>query len=144
MQTPTPTNVWSGLSATQAVATGIPYIDPDSLQPNVDPAGHSYDKTNQETGIKKLAVEQLLAGVNGNVTLNAMAGVVSFNAGLQQLTLTDDRIEIDSLVVPFMQSDDATAKSCIVFTILAGSCIFKLNAAATGVTKVGFLVLRTK
>ena len=36
MQTPAPTNVWSALALAQAVAYGIPWIDPNTLQPNVD------------------------------------------------------------------------------------------------------------
>lgn len=34
--TPVPTSVWSALAVAQAVAYGIPWIDPNSFQPNVD------------------------------------------------------------------------------------------------------------
>lgn len=140
----TPTNLWSGLSVTQAVAQGIPYIDPDSLQPQVDPAGHSYDKTLQETGIKKLAVEQLIAGASGNIVLNAMAGQVQLAAGAQSLVLTNDRIEADSILICTVATDDATASAAKGIVTAAQTATIKTNAVTTGITKINFLVLRTK
>lgn len=144
MQTPTPTNVWSGLSVTQAVAEGIPYIDPDSLQPNVDPAGLSYDKTLQETRIKKLAVEQAIAGVSGNIVLNAISGQVQLAAGAQSLVLTNDRIEADSILLCTIATDDATAFAAKGIVTAAGLATIKANALTTGITKINFLVLRAK
>src|ERR1700752_1142518 len=102
--------VWESLQQQgQAVANGVPFIHPSTLQPNVEPAGHSYDTTTQETGIKKLAVEQAIAGASGNIALNAMAGQVQFAAAAQTLTLTNDRIEADSIVLATVATDDATA-----------------------------------
>lgn len=144
MQTPTPTNVWSGLSVTTAVANGVPYIDPDSLQPNVDPAGLSYDKTTQETGIKKLGVEQAIAGASGNIVLNAMAGQVQLAAGQQSLVLTNDRIEADSILICTVATDDATAFAAKGIVTGIAAATIKVNAATTGITKINFLVLRTK
>lgn len=144
MQNPTPTNVWTALSATQAVALGVPYIDPTTLQPNVDPAGHSYDPAIQETGIKKLAVEQLIAGASGNIVLNAMAGQVQLAVAQQSLVLTNDRIDADSIIIATVATDDATATSAKAIVTAAGVATIKTNALTTGITKINFLVLRTK
>lgn len=144
MATPTPTNVWSALSVTQAVSKGIPYIDPTTLQPNVDVAGFSYDPATQELSVKKLAVEQLIAGASGGIVLNAMAGQVQLAAGAQTLVLTNDRIEVDSIVMTTVATDDATAKSAIAVVAAAGAVTIKTNAVTTGITKVNFLVLRAK
>jgi hypothetical protein len=144
MAVPTPTNVWSGLSVTQAVALGIPYIDPDSLQPNVDPAGLSYIPSTQETNIKKLAVEQAIAGASGNIILNAMAGQVQLAAGAQSLVLTNDRIEADSIIICTVATDDATAFAAKGIVTGVGVVTIKTNAVTTGITKINFLVLRAK
>lgn len=144
MVTPTPTNVWTALSVAQAVAKGIPWIDPNTLQPNVDVDGHSYDYSTQETSIKKLAVEIAVAGVSGNIALNAMAGQVQFAVAAQTLVLTNDRIEADSIIICTVATDDATAFAAKGIVTGIGAATIKLNAAATGITKVNFLVLRAK
>lgn len=141
----TPVTVWESLQTQgQAVANGVPYIAPDTLQPDVDPDGLVYIISTQETQIKKLAVQQAIAGASGNITLNAMAGQVQFAAGAQTLTLTNDRIEIDSIILPTVATDDTTAFAAKGIVTGVGTATIKLNAVATGITKVNFLVLRAK
>jgi hypothetical protein len=141
----TPVTVWESLQIQGTpVADGVVFIDPDTLQPDVDPAGLSYDQETQETGVKKLAVELEVAAGAGNSTINKMAGVAKIAAAAQEVTITNDRCEIDSLVIPFLQTDDTTAKSVIAHTIAAGSFKLKLNAAATAQVSVGFMILRSK
>lgn len=141
----TANTVWESLALQgDPVAQGVPYIDPNTLQPDVDPDGLAYDVDLQETKIKKLAVEQAIAGVSGNIILNAMAGQVQFAAAAQSLTLTNDRIDVDSIVICTVATDDATAFAAKAIVTGQGAATIKLNAAATGITKVNFLVLRTK
>lgn len=140
-----PVTVWESLQTQGIVVAGaIPYIDPISLQPTVDDAGIHYNSTTQEFGVKKLAVTQAIAGASGSIILNSGAGVVQFAIAAQELTLTNDNIEADSVIICTVQTDDATAITAKAHTILLGSCKIKLNAAATGITKVGFLVVRSK
>lgn len=137
--------VWETLdTGGTPVKKAIPFIDDITLQPNVDLAGLSYDKTTQELSIKKLAVEQLIAGASGNIALNAMAGQVQFAAGAQTLTLTNDRIEADSIILCTVATDDATAFAAKGIVTGAGLATIKLNAVTTGITKVNFQVLRAK
>lgn len=141
----TPVTVWESLQTQgQAVAQGVPYIDPDTLQPDVDVDGLAYDPTNQELAAKKIATEHAIAGVDGNVTLNASLAQVSFAAAGQTLTLTNSRIEADSLLICTVATDDATAFAAKGIVLGAGSATIKLNAAATAQTKVNVLVVRKK
>lgn len=145
MAAATPVTVWESLQTQgQAVANGIPYIDPDTLQPDVDPDGLGYIVSTQETQIKKLAVQQGIAGVSGNITLNTMAGQVQLGAGAQTLTLTDDRIEADSIIMCTVATDDNTAFAAKGIVTGVGTAIIKTNAVTTGITKINFLVLRAK
>jgi hypothetical protein len=51
----TPVTVWESLQTQgQVVAAGIPYIDPNTLQPALDVDGLAYNSTTQELQIKKL------------------------------------------------------------------------------------------
>lgn len=137
--------VWETLdTGGTPTAKSVPFIDPATFQPTVDQDGLSYDKDTQEFRAKKVALEQEVAGAAGNVTINKSTGIAKIAAAAQEITVTNDRVELDSLVVPFLQSDDATAKSVVAHTIVAGSFKLKLNAAATAETKVGFIVLRAK
>lgn len=142
----TANTVWESLALEgEPVANGVIYIDPDTLQPNVDPDGLAYDPTTQETGVKKLAVEQGIAGASGNVAINKMAGQVQFAVAAQSLILTNDRIEADSIVICTVATDDATAFAAkAIVDPAGGSATIKLNAAATGITKVNFLILGAK
>lgn len=140
-----PVTVWETLQTQGTPTAGaIPYIDADTLQPTVDDAGMHYDEANQEAGFKKISTEQSIAGASGNIALNTAAGQVQFAAAALSLVLTNDRIEIDSIIFTTVATDDATAKSAIGVVIAAGSATIKLNAAATGITRVNFWVLRKK
>lgn len=137
--------VWEDLSLQGTpVAGAIVYIDPVTLQPSVDDTGMHYDLTNQQLGVKKLALEISIAGVSGNIVLNTIAGQVQFAAAAQSLTLTNSCIEADSLVFCTVATDDATAFAAKGIVTGAGVATIKLNAVATGITKVNFWVLRTK
>lgn len=141
----TPVTVWESLQ-TQGVAVqgAIVFIDPDTLQPTLDDSGLHYDVTNQEFQAKKIATDISLAGVNGDVTLNASVAQVSFAAAAQTLTLTNSYIEADSLLICTVATDDLTAFAAKGIVTAAGTATIKLNAAATGVTKVNILVVRKK
>lgn len=140
----TPVTVWESLASTQAVAGGIPYIDPISLQPDVDVAGMQYDPTDQSSKFLKPEVNSEDAAAAGNVTINKAKGSVLLAAAAQEVTLTNSFIETTSLILCQILSDDTTSKSVVVHTIVAGSCKIKLNAAATAQVKVGFLVIRAR
>lgn len=137
--------VWESLQ-TQGipVAKAIIWIDETTLQPTVDVDGISYDYTTQEFRIKAIAIEQEVAGAAGNAIINKSTGVAKIAAAAQEVTITNSKVEADSLVIPYLQSDDATAKSVIAHTIVAGSFKLKLNAAATAQVNVGFFVIRAK
>lgn len=140
-----PVTVWETLQTQGTPTSGsIPYIDPDTLQPTVDDAGMHYDETNQEAGFKKISTEISVAGASGNIALNTAAGQVQFAAAAQSLTLTNDRIELDSIIFCTVATDDATAFAAKGIVLGAGSATIKLNAVATGITKVNFWILRKK
>lgn len=79
------------------------------------------------------------AGTTGAQTINRSDGSVNFAAGAQTLVVTNSTVTASSHVLCQIETDDATAKSCITI-ISPGSCTIKLNAAATAETKVSFWV----
>jgi len=143
----TPVTVWESLQ-TQGflVENGIVFIDPDNFQPTVDPDGLSYNTDLQILQIKNLAMPQGMAGTNGDITLNAPTGQVSFAAAGQILTLNNSFIENDSLIFVSLASNDTTAKSAIGINLGGGThqAQIRLDVPATAITKVNFWVIQPK
>lgn len=78
-------------------------------------------------------------GTTGNQTLNVVRGVCAIAAAGTTCTITNSFISATSLVIPVLQTVDATAKS-VVAVPSAGSVAFTLNGGSTGTVKIGFLV----
>jgi hypothetical protein len=81
-------------------------------------------------------------GIVGNQTINKAAGTVLIAAAGTALTLTNNLITANTLVMAQVMSVDATAKSVAV-TVTAGQVVFTLNAAATAQVKIGFVLINT-
>ena len=144
MAASTPVTIWESLQTQGTpVAKGIPFIDPDTLQPTIDVAGIFYDPTTQEQYSKKPATSATLtpAATVGAQTINKAAGSVNFAAAAQSLIVTNSFVEVDSLVFAQVEGADATATSVRV-TRATGSFTLTLNAAATAETRVAFYVVR--
>jgi len=82
---------------------------------------------------------EIAAGTTGNQTINLPMGSVNFAAAATSLVVTNSLATITSNIIPFMLSNDATAKSASIVRA-AGSFTIHLNAAATAETRVGFVV----
>jgi len=78
-------------------------------------------------------------GTTGNQTISKPAGTINVAAGNSSVTLTNTLITADSLIIPFLRSNDATAKSVVVVAG-SGTATFTLNANATATVSIGFLV----
>lgn len=81
-----------------------------------------------------------IAGASGNITQNVPAGRVQFAAAASTLTLTNSFITANSLIICTVGTNDATAFAAAAIPA-AGSATIKLNAAATGVTVVNYVVI---
>jgi lysophospholipase L1-like esterase len=91
-------------------------------------------------GNLKLARKITAAGVVGAQTIHAPLGTVNIAAGATSVTVASAITTTASVVLPVIRTNDATAK---VKNIVPanGSFTINLEAAATGETSVGFLVL---
>jgi hypothetical protein len=78
-------------------------------------------------------------GTTGNQTINKMTGTLNIAGTGTTVTLTNSLISSTSIVMCWLQTNDATAKS-VVAVPGTGSCVFTLNAASTGTVAVGFFV----
>lgn len=114
----------------------------------LDVAGHLYPVAvstsklgNPSKGWAAFYLDFTHNGVTGAAVINKPAGSVQFAAAAQTLVVTNSLVTANSIIIPSVMSDDATAKSCVVSAIGAGSFTLKLNAAATAQTKVAFLVV---
>lgn len=81
-----------------------------------------------------------ISGTTGNQTINTPSGNVNFAAGATSLTVTNSLCTSSSLVFATVRTNDATAKIKNVVPT-AGSFTINLEAGATGVTSVGFLII---
>lgn len=114
----------------------------------VDQNGHMWPLV---TGTTKLGVANKGWGAlhldftnavgTGAQVINKPMGSVLFAAAAQTLVVTNSLVTANSVIIPSVMGDDATAKSCVISAQAGGSFTLKLNAAATAQLKVGFLVL---
>jgi hypothetical protein len=79
------------------------------------------------------------AGTTGNQTINKVFGRVNVAAGNGSVTVTNSLVTADSHVIPFLLTNDATAKSWSALP-MSGSFTINHNAAATGEVAIGFVV----
>jgi len=76
----------------------------------------------------------------GNRTVNSVRGISAFAGAGTAITITNSYVTSTSTVLCVLQTNDATAllKNCVP---AAGSFTINLNVAATGTTKVSWIVL---
>ncbi len=137
-------NVWVDLATPLSPANAVPFIDPATLTPNVDAGNLEWDDTLKFLyAINGFKTDYTISAGTGAQIINKVAGTIKIAAAGQTVILTSDKIkDANTLIIPFLLSDDATAKSVVVSARGAGSCTFKLNAAATGTVEIGFFILR--
>lgn len=76
----------------------------------------------------------------GDQTINRPSGTVNFAAAATSLTVTNNLVNVDSIILAVVRTNDSTATIKNVVPA-AGSFVINLGAAATAETSVGFLVL---
>ena len=89
---------------------------------------------------KVLIVNSDSSGTPGNVTNNSPAGIVAVPAAGQAITVTNNLVTAAAIIQLTLLSNDGTAKSAVAVAA-AGNFTITLNAAATAITKVGYLVI---
>jgi hypothetical protein len=133
--------IWVALADPNLPQGAIPYIDTDSV-PDIDVLNLFYDSVNKRMQVKNgIAFDYTRSSAAGPQTINKVAGTVKIAIAGQTVVLTNSQIDVNSLIIPFLLSDDTTSKSVVVSAQAAGSCTFKLDAAATAEVVIGFLVL---
>lgn len=79
------------------------------------------------------------AGVGAQI-INKATGRTGIAAGQTAVVVTNNKVTASSVVIPVLETVDATAKS-VIATPGAGNVTFTLNAACTGQVTVSFLVI---
>lgn len=98
------------------------------------------------TGVSRLAGEVQLnktitaAGVTGNQTIDKTMGTVNIAAGGTSVTVTNNLVTANSIIIPQLRTNDATA-TIKGYEATAGSFTVYLTAAATAEVSIGFVVL---
>ena len=80
------------------------------------------------------------SGTTGAQTINKTAGSVNFAIAATSLVVTNSLVTTSSIILATVATNDATMKSVLIVAS-AGSFTIFANAAATGQTRVNFLVL---
>jgi hypothetical protein len=81
------------------------------------------------------------AAAAGAVTMNTMSGKVKIAAGQSSVVVTNQLVGPNSIVLPVLMSNDATATSIKSVVVGSGTFTITVNANTTAVTTVGFVVL---
>jgi len=89
---------------------------------------------------KVLVVNSDSSGTPGNVTNNNPAGIVAIPAAGQAITVTNSLGTAASMVMATVITNDGTLKS-VTCQPAAGNFVLTGNAAATGITKIAYLVI---
>lgn len=93
-------------------------------------------------GWSQLFLDFLASGGVGAQIINKSAGRSSIAAAQQTVVITNSKITANSVVLPVLETNDATAKSIIAIPA-GGSCTFTLNAACTAQVSFSFAVIGT-
>lgn len=135
------TTVWVALASPNQPVGGVPFIDSNN-EPDIDVVNFFYDSVQKMLKVLNgIAFDYTLAAGTGAQVINKSCGVVKFAAAAQTLVVTNNLIDLNSLIIPAVLGDDATGKSCVISAQAAGSFTLKLNAAATAQLSVGFFVI---
>lgn len=80
-------------------------------------------------------------GTTGNQTIDKPTGSVNIAAGGTTVTVTNSTVTANSIVIPVLMTNDATARDGMAVVVSAGSFVITLDAATTAECKIGFVVL---
>jgi len=94
-------------------------------------------------GFAALSLAYVLANVTGNVTQNTPAGQVQIAAGNASIQVSNNLVTANSIVIPVIQTADATLTSIKSCVCGAGFFTITGNTNATGTVKIGYLVIGT-
>jgi hypothetical protein len=91
------------------------------------------------TGKEIFDATMTAGGTTGNQTINKPSGSVNFAAAATSITVTNSFVTVNSIIAATVMTNDGTA---YVKNVVpgSGSFVITLGAAATGETKVGFVV----
>lgn len=93
-----------------------------------------------DTGKITLYTTVTAGGTTGAQTINKPSGCVNFAAAATSLVVTNSLVSASSIVLPSVQTNDTTLKS-VQAVPTSGSFTLYASAAATGETKVCFVVM---
>lgn len=80
-------------------------------------------------------------GAPGNATLNTPTGRSAFAAAVSAVTITNNLVSATSIVLPVLQTVDGTLTQILTCVPASGSFTCTGNAAATGTTNFGWMVI---
>ena len=113
-----------------------------TLEVNPSIAGAGTTITNnyaiKSTGKLGFTFTYTAGGTNGNQTINLPSGSLNIAAAGTTVTLTNNLITTNSIVVPILSTD--TTATSVTTVVTSGQCVFTLNAACTAAVKIQFIV----
>lgn len=127
-----------GTKADSGIFTDLGFIDAAGVfRPTVN-EGMQLGKT--AFGWAQLFLGFQASGGVGAQVINKSSGRTGIAAGQTAVVITNNKVSATSIVLPVLETVDATAKS-VVASPGAGSVTFTLNAACTAQVSVGFVVV---
>lgn len=129
-----------GTKADSGILTDLMYLDAAGVFRPTLQGGIQLGKAS--FGFSQLFLDFLASGGVGAQIINKAAGRSGIAAGQTSVVITNNKITANSVVLPVLETADATAKSIIAIPA-GGTCTFTLNAAATGQVSFSFAVIGT-
>lgn len=81
------------------------------------------------------------AGTTGNQTINKLSGTANIAAAGSSVTITNSKVDANSLVYAWLRTNDATATGVKSVVCSSGSFVVTLTAATTAEVSIGFIVI---
>jgi|GEM_PF-5186633 len=133
-----------------AAATKSQYFETGNKDDGTGDSGSFFVKSGNSAGgvrgdfsldVRSLLVTATITagGTTGNQTINKMSGTVNFATAATSLTVTNDTVTTDSIVLAIVATNDATMKS-VQAVPGSGSFVLYANAAAAAETSVRWFV----
>jgi len=138
----TPASVSLKADAANAALTGVPTAPTAAYGTNTTQIATMAAIKQAIDSATNISITVTPTGTTGAQTINKLGGFVNFAAGATSLTVTNSLVTSNTIVRAQIQSNDDTAKTCVVVPVTGGFTIY-LNAAAAAETKVSFEVTPT-
>ncbi len=140
-----PSTIWGQLSTPYSASGSIPYVDSDGVTITTDVQNFFYDPIKHQLNItNQLVLSYAVIPVGGvSIVNNNTSGRVVVSAGQSYITVSNNKITANTIVLHTLETADATATTVKVTAVNSTllTFTFTMNTNATGNTILAFVLV---